>query len=117
MLHTLGYGVGIVANDVGTEGIREICGLNPALVSTNAQKFVTSWWLFQFIPYEKHIHESKMKEEKHFPVAIYNKAVYTVECQNKEYGFDFFCWSFLMKNRICLEAELLMRFAVFNPVV
>lgn len=85
---------------------------NSALVSTNDQKFVISWWLFQFIPYERHIHECEMKEGIHFLIAISNKAVNMVECQNNEYKFDFSCWSFLMQHQICLVVKLLMRVAV-----
>jgi len=58
-----------------------------------------------------------MKEGKHFPVAISNKVVNIVECRNKEYKSDFSCWSFLMQNRICLVAELLMKVVGFNPTV
>lgn len=77
-------------------------------VSTNDQLFATSWWLFQFIPYERHIHQCEMRGGKHFPVAISNKAVNIVECQNKEYELDLSCRRFLMQKKICLVAELLM---------
>lgn len=58
-----------------------------------------------------------MKEGKHFPIAISNKAVNIVECQNKDYEFYFSCWSFLMQNRACLVTKLLMKVAGFNPTV
>lgn len=87
------------------------------LVSTNDRLFATSCWLFQFIPYERHIHECEMREGKHFPIAISNKAVNIVEWQNKEYEFDLSCRSFLMQKWICLVAELLMKVVVFNPSV
>lgn len=68
------------------------------LVSTNNQLFATSWWLFQFIPHERHVHECEMREGKHFLVAISNKAVNIVECQEKEYELDLSCRRFRMQK-------------------
>lgn len=87
------------------------------LVSTNDQFFATTWWLFQFMPYERHIHKCEMREGKHFPIVISNKAVNIVECQNKEYEFDLSCRRFLMQKWVCVAAELLMKVVVFNPSI